>query len=203
MNTHSKIPIEALYLETKSNPIRYIIASRRLMYLHSILQRKEDELVRKVYEAQMADPAPGDFIELLKEDKESIGIDLTDNEIEMMSKRKFKNHVKEKIERAAFRYLLDRKQKHSKMSRLTYEKFEISKYLSSPIFNTESRILLLAMRTRTMNGVRCDFPGLYQDRQCPLYCGKDDTLDHIMVPLFYPTLFYPTLILPHLDFTPP
>ena len=98
----------------------------------------------------------------------------------MMSKIKFKNYVKEKIERAAFRYLLDRKQKHSKMSRLTYEKFEISKYLSSPIFNTESRILLLAMRTRTMNGVRCDFPGLYQDRQCPLYCGKDDTLDHIL-----------------------
>ena len=180
LNAHSKIPIEALYLETKSNPIRYIIASRRLMYLHSILQKKEDELVRKVYEAQKADPTPGDFTELLKEDKESISIDLTDNEIQMMSKIKFKNYVKEKIETAAFSYLLDRKQKHSKMSRLTYEKFEISKYLSSPIFNTESRILLLAMRTRTVNGVRCDFPGLYQDRQCPLYCGKDDTLDHIL-----------------------
>ena len=115
LNAHSKIPIEALYLETKSNPIRYIIASRRLMYLHSILQKKEDELVRKVYEAQKADPLPGDFIELLKEDKESIGIELTENEIQMMSKMKFKKYVKEKIERAAFRYLLDRKQKHSKM----------------------------------------------------------------------------------------
>ena len=36
LGAHPKIPIEALYLETKSIPIRYIIASRRIMYLHAI-----------------------------------------------------------------------------------------------------------------------------------------------------------------------
>ena len=40
LSAHPKIPIEALYLETKSVPIRFIIASRRIMYLHTILQRQ-------------------------------------------------------------------------------------------------------------------------------------------------------------------
>ena len=180
LNAHSKIPREALYLETKSIPIRYIIASRRLMYLHTILQKNKDELVRKIYEAQKVDPVQGDFVEMIKDEKESLGINLDEKEIQTMSKMKFKTYVKEKVVRAAFKYLLDIKQKHSKMSRIMYAKFEVSQYLSSPLFNTESRTLLLAMRTRTVNGIRCDFPGLYQDRQCPLYCGEDDTLDHII-----------------------
>ena len=46
LNAHPKIPIEALYLETKSIPIRFILASRRLMFMHAILQKNKEELVR-------------------------------------------------------------------------------------------------------------------------------------------------------------
>ena len=59
MSAHPKIPLEALYLETRSLPIRYILASRRIMYLHAILQKDESEIVRPVYEAQKNDPIPG------------------------------------------------------------------------------------------------------------------------------------------------
>ena len=41
LTAHSKIPLEALFLETKSVPIRFTLSSRRLMYLHSILQKEE------------------------------------------------------------------------------------------------------------------------------------------------------------------
>ena len=50
LNSHSKIPIEALYLETATIPIRYIVAGRRLLYLHNILQKSDNEMIRKVYE---------------------------------------------------------------------------------------------------------------------------------------------------------
>ena len=180
LNAHPKIPIEALYLETKSIPIRFILASRRLMFMHAILQKNKEELVRKVFEAQKDDPIPGDFVELVKTDKELIGLNMTENEIMKMSKTKFKKFVKEKISDAAFKNLLELKQKHSKLSKISYKKFEISKYLSSPLFNTESRALLLALRTRTVSGVKCDFPGLYQDRLCPLGCGEEDTLKNII-----------------------
>ena len=38
---HSKTPLEFLYLETGAVPIRYIISSRRMIYLHTILRREE------------------------------------------------------------------------------------------------------------------------------------------------------------------
>ena len=99
LNAHSKIPVEALYLETGSVPIRYIISSRRLMYLHSILQRDSDELVRKVYEAQKVVITPGDFLELVEEDKELINLEISEDEIKSMKKAKFITIVRRKITR--------------------------------------------------------------------------------------------------------
>ena len=53
-------------------------------------------------------------------------------------------------------------------------------YLNSPLFTNTNRNLLLALRTRTVRGIRKDSRGLYQDIQCPFGCGKDDTLQHIL-----------------------
>ena len=48
----SKTPVEALYLETGFVPIQYCIKKRRLMYLHHILNRSDDELIKRFYLAQ-------------------------------------------------------------------------------------------------------------------------------------------------------
>ena len=93
---HSKLPLEALYLETASLPIRHIVSSRRIMYLHNILQKSSDEIVRKVYEAQKQDTSPGDFYQLVCEDKESIGLNMSDQEMQTMSKEKLRNIVRNK-----------------------------------------------------------------------------------------------------------
>ena len=42
---HSKTPLEFLHLETGTVPIKFIIASRRLNYLHNILSKPEPELI--------------------------------------------------------------------------------------------------------------------------------------------------------------
>ena len=63
LKAHSKIPLEALFLETSSIPIRLIVAGRRLMYLHTILQKSQSEMIRKVYDVQKSDASPGDFSE--------------------------------------------------------------------------------------------------------------------------------------------
>ena len=57
-------------------------------------------------------------------------------------------------------FLNSLRQTHSKMKNLQYEKFEVSKYLSSPLFSRNSRWLLLSLRTRTVCGIRSDFPGI-------------------------------------------
>ena len=55
---HSKTPTEFLYLETGCIPIRFVMQSRRLMYLHHILSREDKELIKRVYSAQRNNPTP-------------------------------------------------------------------------------------------------------------------------------------------------
>ena len=66
------------------------------------------------------------------------------------------------------------------MQSLSYETYQIQEYLHSPLFNNESRNLLFRLRTRTVNGIRCDFKGMYSDTSCPVGCGQSDTLQHIL-----------------------
>ena len=95
-SAHSKTPLEALYLESGAVPLRFIIKSRRLMYLHNLLQKSENEMTKKIYEAQKANPSTGDFSELVKDDLKSIDLNLSDVEISRLSKQKFKAIIKDK-----------------------------------------------------------------------------------------------------------
>ena len=94
LKSHSKIQLEALYLETASIPIRFIVASRRLLYLYNILQKSEDEMIRKVYELQKQDTSQGDVYELVNQDKQRLNVNLSDVEISQMNRAKFKSLVK-------------------------------------------------------------------------------------------------------------
>ena len=44
LGAHSKVPVELLYLETASIHIDYVLAGRRINYLHYIITRYEHEL---------------------------------------------------------------------------------------------------------------------------------------------------------------
>ena len=181
MGAHPKTPLEALYLETGSIPIRFIVACRRILYLHAILHKDENEMIPKIYEAQKIKPSSGDFINLVKNDFETIGLEMNELEIKQISKQKFKKMIKSKVRDAAFSYLKSLQMSHSKMKDIQYEKFEMSNYLSSPMFSKNERCLLLALRTRTVRGVRSDFPGLYRDKMCPLGCGEQDNIPNILL----------------------
>ena len=136
--------------------------------------------MRKVYDAQKANTSPGDFCELVCEDKEMIRLELSDRDIRSMKKEKYKNIVKQKIRQAAFEYLKNLKEGHSKIDNLSYEKFEMSSYMNSPLFSSDDKKVLLALRTRTVEGIRNDFRGMFPDILCPLLCGSDDTIEHIL-----------------------
>ena len=54
--------------------------------------------------------------------------------------------------------------------------------MESQLFSWEEAALLMALRTRTVRGVRGDFKGMYPDTRCPLPgCLEEDTLPHILV----------------------
>ena len=66
------------------------------------------------------------------------------------------------------------------MDKISYDKFEMSSYLNSPLFSSDDMKVLLALRTRTVEGIKNDFRGMFPDILCPLSCGSDDTIEHIL-----------------------
>ena len=176
---HSKIPFPALYLETSQIPLRYILASRRILYLHTILQRSKDDLIRRVYNAQKADPVKGDFCQLVEDDMRLVGMNLSEEEMTRITKYQMKSEVKKKVKSAAFAYLLTNKEIRTKMDNIEYNSFTLQPYLSTPHLTADQSSLLLAMRTRTVRGVRSDFGEMFASKQCPLFgCEEQDSLPH-------------------------
>ena len=92
----------------------------------------------------------------------------------------YKTKVKEKIREAAFEHLKNLKSKHTKMKNLKYDKLELAQYMNSPLFDYENVKLLLALRTRTLRGIKADFRGMFSDANCPLGCLHEDTIPNIL-----------------------
>ena len=66
------------------------------------------------------------------------------------------------------------------MKDIKYNKLKLQEYLNSLLFGTETSQLLLALRTRTVRGIKADFKGMFQDILCPLGCGNTDTLQNVL-----------------------
>ena len=177
---HSKLPKEFLYLEAVAIPIRFIISSRRLLYLQTILKRPEEELIRRVYNAQKNDATPGDFFNLIKEDLNLIGEQMSEEQIQHAGRDAFKKEIKEKIKNAACKYLRNIQSEHSKIRDIQYNKLETQSYLTSPIFYDEEVELLHALRSRYTN-VKANFSSKFKnDMRCPLCLADRDDQQHIL-----------------------
>ena len=96
---HSKTPLETLYLESGNIPIRFILMSRRLNFLHYILNEDDDSLLRSFFTAQLESPVKGDWVMRVTEDMKELGIDLTMEEIAGTSKLRFKEIIRNKVEK--------------------------------------------------------------------------------------------------------
>ena len=78
--TGSKAPRESLYLESGAIPIRYVIKSRRLNYLHHIMTRSDNELISRVYNAQKLKPIKDDWYLTVQKDKDDIQLLMSDDD---------------------------------------------------------------------------------------------------------------------------
>ena len=180
LKAHSKVPLEALHLETGTISVKYILKSRRLCYLYTILNRDDEELIKEVYNAQKENPVNGDYCKLVDADSTAVNLQLTESQILSMKEKPYKDKVKSKVRHAAFTNLMKEKVSHSKMDNIQYTSLQLQEYLYSPLFDSESSQMLFALRTRTVRGVKNDFRGMFADVLCPLGCGNSDTLENIL-----------------------
>jgi hypothetical protein len=172
------------YLESGATPIRYVVSSRRLNYFHTIMKREDEELTKRILKAQIDYPSPGDFIRLVEDDFLKIGVQMHLCFVQNSSKNVFKSFVKNKISTAALKYLQNLQQTDTQVKHIKYEKLEVQKYLTSPLFSNEETKLHI----RTVEGVKTNFQIIYSGNLfCPLQCWGQgeppisDTQQHLLM----------------------
>ena len=101
LDAHSKTPIEFLYLELGAVPIRWIIQQRRNNYLKNILDRPENELIRKIYNVQKSNPYKGDFVNIVTNGIEVLCITKSEKEIRHTSKLQFRKIILKSVDKVA------------------------------------------------------------------------------------------------------
>ena len=83
-----------------------------MLYLQTILQRNDSEITKQIYKAQSLKTSPGDFVEMVRKDFESIEENFDEAKIASLSKESYKTIIKKKIKVAAFKYLKEIQKKH-------------------------------------------------------------------------------------------
>ena len=167
-HAHAKPAKELLYLETGKIPPRFLIIQRRLMFLKHILSTNKNGLIFKFYNAQKAFPVKNDWVKKIEVDKNVINLHLSDNQIALMSKNKFKKMLKSHISSAALIYLDNLAKEHSKSTPLRKRKLKCAKYLKDVRFSISETQLLFQLRTR-MFTVKSNFKNKYKlDQSCEL-----------------------------------
>ena len=169
LNAHSKTGIEWFYADCGKLTVKSILQIRRLMYLWHVLSRDRTELISRIYQTQNNQNCTGDWVRLVEADKIELGIDLTDQEIQGVSKNVFKRYVKKKVEISHLRFLDQLKKKHSKSKYLDCTELKIADYLENPNLSTLEKRLLFKLRSRTVD-VKLNFPGANPNPWC-ISCG--------------------------------
>ena len=89
------------------------------MFLWTILQKSESDLVRKCLIAQQINPVKDDLATTFANDLELYGITLTMADISWMQKSYFRKLVNTQIKNLAKEYMIILKMKHSKLDQIS------------------------------------------------------------------------------------
>ena len=169
------------YLETATLPLRYILSKRLFLYFWHILSRPDHELISRVYKAQQLRPVRHDHCLRIKEEKERYGITLSDQEIQNMSKNKFKRYISDKIEKYAFTQLILSAKNQSKcqfiLKNIDIADIKIQQYLICEDLMKEEQILLFSLRSQTFP-VKSNYKYLHKDNMICRACHLPETVEN-------------------------
>ena len=123
------VPKEMFYLELGVLPLREMIRQRRLNFLHYILAQESTSILFKVFQTQNENPSKKDWISTVKTDLEELELDVKFENIQKISKEKWKCIVRNTIQIKTFKKLQSLKQTHAKVRDLKHLKLEMQDYL--------------------------------------------------------------------------
>ena len=175
-------PKEILFLELGVLPLRELIKQRRLNFLFYIIQQKNDSIIKKVFESQVRNRTKKDWITTVLKDMEELNLNVTFEDIQHMSKGRWKAMIKRNIREKAFNNLLEIKQKHSKVMELEYEKMEIQSYfLPNKMECSKEDIELIFKLRSNMTSVKMNRKQLYKSHECSKCLKENETQAHVYI----------------------
>ena len=181
LKAHAKTPLEHLYLETGTLPVKYIIITRRLIYLKEILDIPHTEIIKKVYRCQQANPDPGDWCQSIEKDLKDININITEETIENMSTLDYKKLIKTRARNAAFVELDILKESHNKVELNQYDGLICPQgYLTSSTITNTHCYILFALRSHSVRGIKENFKNMFPQNTLCLCERFSDTQQHLL-----------------------
>ena len=176
LKTTKGCPINQMYLEFGQIPARFDIFKLRLFFLKYILNQEENSMIFKFFKLQLEKPAKFDWASTCMKNLQELDINLTLEEIKLMSLYKYKELVKKKCTESAFSYLM--KKRGKKGMEINYPNIEISEYLlPNDELTIDDQRYLFAMR----NGM-VDIPSNFVSKEnntSKCYCGQLEDMEHL------------------------
>ena len=167
------------YLELGVQPVRYEIMKRNILFLHYLLQQDKNSMIFKVLQATRENPVHSDFVLTCEKYLKQLNINITFEQLGVMSTWSVKKLVKEKTSTAAFKYLLEIKNKQTKISHIQYDDLEIQSYLLDGNRNIEESRVIYKARSLTLN-IKTQKSWKYKDDLC-VGCGvKSETVEEFL-----------------------
>ncbi len=174
----SKTPMETIYLELGIIPLRFHLIKRRILYFHTVMQRDDDEITKKVVTLQMTQCFKGDFFEQVESNLKTLM--LSDIDIVNMSETKIKDTLWERVKCIAFDFLINKAKSHSKVNDNVYLDCNGCSYFDDRRFSPDIANILFKFRTRTFL-VKNNFRNNYKNTniECPICSQESDTQEHL------------------------
>ena len=96
------------------------------------MNERKSLMISKFFYAQLNKPLKGDWILSVLDDLKNVELDCyTFDELENLTKKQFKNIVNESVKTNAFDYLIDLKEKYSKIKHIKYSQLQLQAYLTT------------------------------------------------------------------------
>ena len=93
---------EFMFLELAVLPVKYVMITKTLNFLRYILGESTTSMIRQVYDVLKQESFKGDFVNCVQTDLKEIKLNMDDLDIENLSKIKWTNIVKAKVNHAHF-----------------------------------------------------------------------------------------------------
>lgn len=160
------------YLELGIYPVRFEIMKRKIVFLQYILKQKKDSMIFQVFKATCDSPIKNDFMEVCNKYLKILDINLSLEEIENLSSWRFKRLVKTKTNVAAYKYLIEEKNKQSKICNIQFRDLKIKDYLFEGNVNTKVSKFVFKARSKNLD-IKLFKKWKYTDKLCT-GCGENE-----------------------------